>query len=51
MSRIAELENLIAVARIQRTKANRLNVRAMVQSINHDLQNWSQEPVTLKVGA
>lgn len=51
MSRIAELENLIAVARKQRTQANRLSVRAMVKSLNHDLQAWSQELASLKVGA
>ncbi len=48
MSRIAELENLIAVAYTQRTKAYRLNCRLLARSINHDLREWTEELATLK---
>ena len=48
MSRIAELENLIANAYTQRAKANRLNCRLLARNINHDLRNWTEELATLK---
>jgi hypothetical protein len=48
MSRIAELENLIAVAFTQRKAAYRLKATQLVRSLNHDLRNWTEELAILK---
>lgn len=47
MDRIAELQELVAVAKDQRKKANKLRLRSMVQNINHDIRTWEDELVEL----
>lgn len=48
---IAELENLIAVAKIQRKKARQLRLQLVVTSINGDLRTWGAQLATLKAVA